>query len=346
MTLFALAWFLVALAPTAQIVPHHVARGDRFLYLPLVGLVAAIAWCIRPLGQVLHRRAAAGLVVLGAIFLVPLDWLSVEQVKIWKSDLSLWQHCVRQLPNNARARVALADSLYGLGQTEPDPARKIDFYKQAVEQYETALRLEPDLTEAVNNYALFLMYCDLEQFRNEQKGVELVRHGYEVSQGKDPTSRSNLAIVYENRATSFLFDGQIGPAIYFYKRAIETNPENTQAMIALAMVLMNAKDPMLRDLPEAIRLAERACALTSRADPNRLSVLAAAYAVAGHFQRAIDTLNEALELAKVGGPPELIDDFRRRLCVYQDRLQGIIAPPSPPSPTSVPRASAANALAP
>ena len=44
---FGLLWFGIALAPTAQVIPHHIARADRFLYLPLVGLSILLAGSLR-----------------------------------------------------------------------------------------------------------------------------------------------------------------------------------------------------------------------------------------------------------------------------------------------------------
>ena len=57
--LFAIFWFGLALTPTSQILHHHIHRADRFLYLPLVGLAAAMGFGIRPLGRFLNHRGVA-----------------------------------------------------------------------------------------------------------------------------------------------------------------------------------------------------------------------------------------------------------------------------------------------
>ena len=56
--LFGLAWFCLALGPTSHILPHHVPRADRFLYLPLVGLSLALAPGLAALGARLKGHLA------------------------------------------------------------------------------------------------------------------------------------------------------------------------------------------------------------------------------------------------------------------------------------------------
>ena len=51
---------------------------------------------------------------------------------------------------------------------------------------------------------------------------------------------------------------------------------------------------------EATQLAERLATLTGRRDAYALDVLAAAYAAAGQFDRAVTTLEEALNLTPPG----------------------------------------------
>ena len=60
---FGLLWFGLALGPTSQIIPHHVDRADRFLYLPLVGLALAAAMGLRPLLNALKHQAAAAAIL-------------------------------------------------------------------------------------------------------------------------------------------------------------------------------------------------------------------------------------------------------------------------------------------
>ena len=56
LVLFGLLWFGLALAPVSQIMPHHVHRAERFLYLPLVGLAITVAMGLH--GLQIEKQAA------------------------------------------------------------------------------------------------------------------------------------------------------------------------------------------------------------------------------------------------------------------------------------------------
>jgi hypothetical protein len=69
----------------------------------------------------------------------------------------------------------------------------------------------------------------------------------------------------------------------------------------LAWLFATYADSKSRDGAEAVRLAEHACALTKRKIPALLDTLAAAYAEAGDFSRAISVGEEALKKAGSAG---------------------------------------------
>jgi hypothetical protein len=74
----------------------------------------------------------------------------------------------------------------------------------------------------------------------------------------------------------------------------------------LAWLLATYPDSQTRDGTEAVRLADRACALTERRIPALLDTLAAAYAEAGDFPRAISVADEAFNLAHSAGDDEAV----------------------------------------
>ena len=83
---------------------------------------------------------------------------------------------------------------------------------------------------------------------------------------------------------------------------LELNPDWVTAISSLASLLAAAPEPSVRHPAEAVRLADRAVALTLRRDANTLDVLAVAHASAGEFDRAIAIADEALAL----NPPPAI----------------------------------------
>ena len=91
-------------------------------------------------------------------------------------------------------------------------------------------------------------------------------------------------------------------------------------LVGLAWVRATASDPALRDSLEAVRLGERAAELTGRKDPSVLDILAAAYAAAGQFDRAIDAAQAAVSLATASQSPAAVDQIRARLALYQQHV--------------------------
>jgi tetratricopeptide (TPR) repeat protein len=83
-------------------------------------------------------------------------------------------------------------------------------------------------------------------------------------------------------------------------------PDSPRMLDELAWLFATYPDSKSRDGTEAVRLAERACALTERRIPALLDTLAAAYAEAGDFPRAISTAEEALNRARSSGDNDAV----------------------------------------
>jgi tetratricopeptide (TPR) repeat protein len=83
-------------------------------------------------------------------------------------------------------------------------------------------------------------------------------------------------------------------------------PNSPRMLDELAWLLATYPDSRSRDGAEAVRLAERACDLTDRKIPALLDTLAAAYAEAGDFARAISAAEEALTLARGAGDNDAV----------------------------------------
>jgi len=100
----------------------------------------------------------------------------------------------------------------------------------------------------------------------------------------------NLAVLLQSQ-------GRIAEAIEHYEAIIAVEP-NTDAICDLAWLLATNPDPGIRNGRRALALAgEEACATDYR-NPEVLDVLAAAYAEAGQFSRAIETARNAIMLLR------------------------------------------------
>jgi hypothetical protein len=107
-------------------------------------------------------------------------------------------------------------------------------------------------------------------------------------------------------------------AIERFREAVAREPNSSLALNNLACLLATAPDPALRDGPEAVRLAERACALTQYRNTSTISTLAAAYAEAGRFEEAVAATEKACAMAAQKGERGLLAGNRQMLEYYRN----------------------------
>jgi tetratricopeptide (TPR) repeat protein len=112
--------------------------------------------------------------------------------------------------------------------------------------------------------------------------------------------------------------GQWAEAVPCYRRALELAPDDVVSLHRLAWVLATSPDDAIRNGPEAVALAERACRLTNRRDALALDALAAACAETGQFERAAGAATEAVSIARSQGAETLALQLAQRLEGYRD----------------------------
>jgi tetratricopeptide (TPR) repeat protein len=104
-------------------------------------------------------------------------------------------------------------------------------------------------------------------------------------------------------------------------REIAANaPDSPRMLDEVAWLLATYPDSRSRDGAEAVRLAEHACDLTQRKIPALLDTLAAAYAEAGEFPRAIGTAEEALDRARSSGDSDAVKLSENILASLHEKL--------------------------
>jgi tetratricopeptide (TPR) repeat protein len=174
-------------------------------------------------------------------------------------------------------------------------------YESAVLEYQRALTLKKDYAQAHNNLGSILLATG--------KVAEALPHLNEAIR-LDP----NNVQAHYNAGIASLRQSKPADAIGHLKRAVQLSPDATAALVDLAWLLAASPQDALRDPGLAIRLAERAVALTGRKDAGALDALAAAQASNDDFDRAVDTADAALAL-KPANPAAIAarrDAYRQR----------------------------------
>jgi cytochrome c-type biogenesis protein CcmH/NrfG len=112
-----------------------------------------------------------------------------------------------------------------------------------------------------------------------------------------------------------------------YRAALRLRPNWPEALNNLAWLLATAPQAELRNGTQAVRLAERACALSHRRRTVFVGTLAAAYAEAGRFAAAAQTAQEAIGLAQATGEKELAERNQALRQLYLEHRPFRAGPP-------------------
>lgn len=219
--------------------------------------------------------------------------LLVQQGKIEPATTQL-EELLRHDPNNPSLHLELARLLKAAGKTE-----------EAIAHFEAGIRLKPDDPEARENLGLLQAQAGnvvdaIVQFREALRLQPTVQLHYEMG----------LAYVVSQDRKQ---------AAAEYRTALAMSADYLPALNDLAWILATDPNPELRDGPEAVRLARKACELDGGKEARFWGTLDAAYAETGQFDKAIATATRTRDLAAASGQPELAAAAERRLKLYASK---------------------------
>jgi tetratricopeptide (TPR) repeat protein len=176
--------------------------------------------------------------------------------------------------------------------------------QEAINHYEQALRIEPDYAEAHNNLGIALVRLGRMQEAIEQ---------YQQALGIKP----DYAEAQYNLGNALAQLGRLQEAIDNYEQALRIQPDFVDACNNLAWLLAAHTPAEGGDAVRAVDLAQQACELTGNRQAGYLDTLAAAYAAAGRFNEAVATAQKAIELARAAAQPKLVAEVEARLELYR-----------------------------
>ena len=126
----------------------------------------------------------------------------------------------------------------------------------------------------------------------------------------DADARQHLAIVLSQRE-------RILKTLAKRREAIRLRPNDAALLNNTAWVLATNPNASVRNGIEAVELAERALKLSGGNEPAILGTLAAAYAEAGRFPKALEAAHKALQLARQRNQQALANTLRARIALYE-----------------------------
>jgi eukaryotic-like serine/threonine-protein kinase len=207
-----------------------------------------------------------------------------------------YRESVRLEPKDARARNNLGAALTALGDLTG-----------AVAEYRQAIRIDPKNVRSRNNLGLAL------RSHGDRAGALAA---FQEAVRLDP----NYAGAHLNLGNALAEMGILSGAIAEHREAIRLDPKDDAAHNNLARLLSTGPD-RVRDGPKAVEHATRACELTVWKDPDSIDTLAAAFAAAGDFDKAVQTELKALtfpefEKRKGKAARERLELYRKKRPYY------------------------------
>jgi len=200
---------------------------------------------------------------------------------------------VAKQPNDPDAQVALANALL--------QKKRID---DAIVHYQKAVAIRPDYFLA--RYGLghaLLEKGQLDGAIEHFRAALLIRPDH-------PDCHTTLAIALDE-------SGQFAEAIGHYERATGISPQSVSALANLAWLLATCPDSSFRDGSKAIQLARRADQLSGGTNALVLRTLAAGYAEAGQFEKAIENGRAATRVAQMQGDNSLAAALAQEIALYE-----------------------------
>jgi tetratricopeptide (TPR) repeat protein len=253
-------WYVITLVPVSGLVPFGFeAMADRFTYVPLVGLLIAVAWGGRELvarWRPMHPVVRPAAAVAASAAALASAACSASQLGCWRDSIALYRHSLEAAPGPPVIHYNLANALDAQGQPW-----------EAIHHYREAVRRNPSYSEAHNNLGVTLAA--------QGRVDEAIAHYREALRQKPHNAQAHNNLGFALEGT-----GRREEAIGHYREAVRIEPPYALAHLNLARVL-HARG----ELEEAIAHYREALRLRPDLAPAERG-LDAALRAAGARQRA------------------------------------------------------------
>ena len=132
------------------------------------------------------------------------------------------------------------------------------------------------------------------------------------------------ANAHDTLALGLFRSGRVNEAVTHWKESLKIRPDGMNAQSNLAWVLATSPDASLRDGAKAVELAKKAIKYAGNANDTNVTIilrtLAAGYAETGRFAQAIETAQQASQMAFAQGNTALAEDLQSNIAHYRKGL--------------------------
>jgi tetratricopeptide (TPR) repeat protein len=214
---FGMLFFLVTILPVIQFLPFGMAQyGDRYVYLPYLGLFVIVAVFLNKFLQ--NEKSRKAVMFLTAIYAVVLIVISYSNIKVWKNGKTLWASVINKYPKSQMGYNNAADYYRKNGEID----KAIGLYNES-----TLIANRP-----------YLSYNQLGFLYNKKRNYDLAVKVLNKSILLDNTYAGS----YLNRGVSNLNLGRLDLALDDFNSTLKINPNTNAAYYNRGFVLSRKGD--------------------------------------------------------------------------------------------------------
>jgi len=228
--------------PLPDVVLEHRA------YIPGLGIAFLVAWLFEWMRRNYAKFAVPSFAALAIVLMV----MTISQNRIWANNIVLWEDAAAKAPEKARTHFNLAQSYQNVGR-----------FPEALQEYNRAIALKPDLFAAYSNMAgVLLNQGEMEKARAALQKVLLMEPDFsqglinlgvlyvrtqEVDKAVEVLTRAvaldpDSFTAHFNRAEALTQKNDFKAALEGYKKAAELRPDVPQVRMGLAVAYWRAGD--------------------------------------------------------------------------------------------------------
>jgi protein O-mannosyl-transferase len=278
-------WYLGTMLPMIGFIQTgRQGMADRFMHIPMMGLLFAVVWLIADVAAEKHWQKEIAIAIF-LLALAPYAAVTIKQISYWHDSYTLFGHTLDVTKNNGFAENDFGVALMERG--EPD---------LAAPHFLAAVRFSPDLASPHYNLAVLLQ---------KHKQLKDAEHEYRAAlalssdQAEIVQSHNNLGVLY-------LSESKYDAATQEFSEAIAIDPTEQNSYIGRGTAEMQTMnlDAAIADFARAAQIAP---------SPLALYWLGRALESKGDTQQAAKAYAAALQLAPA------MADARTRLEALQPR---------------------------
>lgn len=227
---FWLTFFLIALSPTLTPFRLNWVVAERYLYLPILGILAPLALGLDNLSRTVKFKQTSYILFIAIIIL--LSARTIIRNIDWKSEDNLWIATGKTSPSSPNTHNNLGD-VYGRAGDK----------QAALKEFQKAIELKPNYGDAYHNLA---------NTYNELGSPDKALENYQVATKFNP----NLWQSYQNMAAIYFEQKKYDLSLENLQKAILINPGNLNLRnnLGLVYLIMGNKDQAREIFSEILTL--------------------------------------------------------------------------------------------